>query len=53
MCLVVPLLLLFCQCGSAAGSSRFIDLPFDAKAYLIPYHTEGKGEDKVKHLYNP
>ncbi|XP_062411298.1 desmoglein-2.1-like [Sardina pilchardus] len=45
--LVVPLLLLFCQCGSVAGmADRFMDLPFDAKEYLIPYHTEGKGEDK-------
>ncbi|XP_076135361.1 desmoglein-2.1-like [Alosa pseudoharengus] len=45
--LVVPLLLLFCQCGSVAGmADRFMDLPFDVKEYLIPYHTEGKGEDK-------
>ncbi|KAG5275578.1 hypothetical protein AALO_G00121940 [Alosa alosa] len=45
--LVVPLLLLFCQCGSVAGmADRFMDLPFDVQEYLMPYHTEGKGEDK-------
>ncbi|XP_041912962.1 desmoglein-2 [Alosa sapidissima] len=45
--LVVPLLLLFCQCGSVAGmADLFMDLPFDVKEYLMPYHTEGKGEDK-------
>ncbi|XP_028818684.1 uncharacterized protein LOC114769657 [Denticeps clupeoides] len=45
--LLVPLLLLFCQCGAAVGiSERFADLPFDVKEYLIPYHTEGIGDDK-------
>uniref|UniRef100_A0A673XTF8 Uncharacterized LOC115157893 n=1 Tax=Salmo trutta TaxID=8032 RepID=A0A673XTF8_SALTR len=44
--LLVPLLLLFCQCRGAFAD-QFTDLPFDAKEYLISYHTEGKGEDKV------
>uniref|UniRef100_A0AAZ3RK43 Cadherin domain-containing protein n=1 Tax=Oncorhynchus tshawytscha TaxID=74940 RepID=A0AAZ3RK43_ONCTS len=43
---VVPLMLLFCQCRGAFAD-QFTDLPFDAKEYLISYHTEGKGEDKV------
>ncbi|XP_070303756.1 desmoglein-2.1 isoform X2 [Salvelinus sp. IW2-2015] len=43
--LLVPLLLLFCQCRGAFAD-QFTDLPFDAKEYLISYHTEGKGEDK-------
>lgn len=46
---VIPLLLLFCQCGGADAifPDQFADLPFDAKEHLISYHTEGKGEDKV------
>ncbi|CDQ81186.1 unnamed protein product [Oncorhynchus mykiss] len=44
--LLVPLMLLFCQCRGAFAD-QFTDLPFDAKEYLISYHTEGKGEDKV------
>ncbi|KAJ8376837.1 hypothetical protein SKAU_G00074170 [Synaphobranchus kaupii] len=47
--LAVPFLLMFCFCGKAASGlmpGGFADLPMDAKEYLIPYHTEGKGEDK-------
>lgn len=46
---VIPLLLLFCQCGGADNifPDKFSDIPFDAKEHLISYHTEGKGEDKV------
>lgn len=46
---VIPLLLLFCQCGGADTifPDQFSDLPFDAKEHLISYHTEGNGEDKV------
>uniref|UniRef100_A0A3Q3GU06 Si:ch73-74h11.1 n=1 Tax=Labrus bergylta TaxID=56723 RepID=A0A3Q3GU06_9LABR len=47
--LIIPLLLLFCQCGGAdtVFPDQFSDLPFDVKEHLISYHTEGKGEDKV------
>lgn len=47
---VIPLLLLFCQCGGAnyIFPEQFTDLPFDAKEHLISYHTEGKGDDKVR-----
>lgn len=41
---MIPLLLLFCQCGAFGN---FSELPFDTKEYLIEYHTEGKGEDRV------
>ncbi|XP_035271404.1 uncharacterized protein LOC118226145 [Anguilla anguilla] len=47
--LAVPILLTFCSFGKAASGlipGGFADLPMDAKEYLIPYHTEGKGEDK-------
>ncbi|XP_042339770.1 uncharacterized protein LOC121941115 [Plectropomus leopardus] len=46
--LLIPLLLLFCQCGGANTifPDKFSDIPFDAKEHLISYHTEGKGEDK-------
>ncbi|XP_031733579.1 uncharacterized protein LOC116400073 [Anarrhichthys ocellatus] len=46
--LLIPLLLLFCQCGGANTifPDQFSDLPFDAKEHLISYHTEGRGEDK-------
>ncbi|KAG7488417.1 hypothetical protein MATL_G00034290 [Megalops atlanticus] len=47
--LFVPLLLLFCSCGSAGAGGIpgvFTDLPFDAKEHLISYHTEGQGEDR-------
>lgn len=43
---VVPLLLLFCLCGSAARDFKAI--PFEANEHLISYHTEGQGEDKVQ-----
>lgn len=46
---VIPLLLLFCQCGTFG---EFSQLPFDTKEYLIEYHTEGQGEDKVNYYYN-
>lgn len=45
---MIPLLLLLCQCGSFVD---FSELPFDTKEYLIEYHTEGKGEDKVNVNY--
>ncbi|KAL4630981.1 desmoglein-2-like, partial [Arapaima gigas] len=46
--LLVPLLLLFCTCGGPGDMivEDFTDMPFDVKEYLIPYHTEGMGEDK-------
>uniref|UniRef100_A0A8D0A915 Si:ch73-74h11.1 n=1 Tax=Sander lucioperca TaxID=283035 RepID=A0A8D0A915_SANLU len=46
---VIPLLLLFFQCGGAGTifPDQFSDLPFDAKEHLMSYHTEGRGEDKV------
>ncbi|KAG9348067.1 hypothetical protein JZ751_004092 [Albula glossodonta] len=45
--LLVPLLLLFCNCGGGAGGigGGFADLPYDTKEHLISYHTEGKGDD--------
>ncbi|KAM9849232.1 uncharacterized protein ACBR49_008487 [Aulostomus maculatus] len=50
MCLLllIPLLLIFCQCGGANAifADKFSDIPFEAKEHLISYHTEGKGEDK-------
>ncbi|KAG9348066.1 hypothetical protein JZ751_004091 [Albula glossodonta] len=52
--LLVPLLLLFCNCGGGAGGigGGFADLPYDTKEHLISYHTEGKGEDKEVPLLN-
>ncbi|XP_031431150.1 desmoglein-2-like [Clupea harengus] len=45
--LLIPLLLLFCQCGGAGlGAGGFAEIPFGAKEHLISYHTEGQGEDK-------
>ncbi|KAM9458364.1 desmoglein-2-like protein [Salvelinus alpinus] len=44
--LLVPLLLLFCLCGGVASIGDFKAMPFDTKEHLIPYHTEGQGEDK-------
>lgn len=44
---VLLLLLLFCQCGGAAGAGNFKTIPYDTKQQLISYHTEGQGEDKV------
>ncbi|XP_076134151.1 desmoglein-2.1-like [Alosa pseudoharengus] len=45
--LLIPLLLLFCQCGAAGmGGEAFAEIPFGAKEHLISYHTEGQGEDK-------
>lgn len=44
---VVPLLLMFCLCGGAAGAGNFKTIPYDTKQQLISYHTEGQGEDKV------
>lgn len=50
---VIPLLLLFCQCGGANTifADQFTDLPFEAKEHLISYHTEGKGDDRVGWLF--
>ncbi|KAJ8279868.1 hypothetical protein COCON_G00069340, partial [Conger conger] len=42
--MAVPLVLM--KAGSGMIPGGFADLPMDAKEYLIPYHTEGKGEDK-------
>uniref|UniRef100_A0A8C8MNX1 Desmoglein 2 n=1 Tax=Oncorhynchus tshawytscha TaxID=74940 RepID=A0A8C8MNX1_ONCTS len=47
--LLVPLLLLFCLCGGVASIGDFKAMPFDTKEHLIPYHTEGQGEDKVSY----
>uniref|UniRef100_A0A4W5NDA5 Cadherin domain-containing protein n=1 Tax=Hucho hucho TaxID=62062 RepID=A0A4W5NDA5_9TELE len=44
--LLVPLLLLFCLCGGVASIGDFKAMPFNTKEHLIPYHTEGQGEDK-------
>ncbi|KAI1889195.1 hypothetical protein AGOR_G00176620 [Albula goreensis] len=44
--LLVPLLMLLCSCGSGLMAEKFAEIPFDAKDHLIPYHTEGQGEDK-------
>ncbi|KAK5609287.1 hypothetical protein CRENBAI_012824 [Crenichthys baileyi] len=46
---VIPLLLVFCQCGGANTifSDQLSDLPFDTKEHLINYQTEGLGEDKA------
>lgn len=43
---VVGLLLMTCSCGGLSGN--FSELPFDTREHLIAYHTEGRGEDKVK-----
>ncbi|KAM8745386.1 desmoglein-2.1-like [Acanthopagrus schlegelii] len=44
--LLIPLLLLFCNCGGAAGlSGNFTEMPFDTKSHLINYHTEGQGDN--------
>lgn len=50
---VLPLLLLFCQCGGANTifPDQFTDLPFEAKERIISYHTEGNGKDEVE-FYN-
>lgn len=50
---VVPLLLLFCLCGSAAGvPGGFTEMPYDTKSHLINYHTEGQGENTVMYSRN-
>uniref|UniRef100_A0A665U6I7 Si:ch73-74h11.1 n=1 Tax=Echeneis naucrates TaxID=173247 RepID=A0A665U6I7_ECHNA len=48
--LLSSLCLLFCQCGGTATifPDQFHDLPIDTKDHLISYHTEGRGEDKVR-----
>lgn len=48
MFLAVGLLLATCSCKGASGN--FSELPFGTKEHLITYHTEGRGEDKVKYL---
>lgn len=49
---VIPLLLLFCQCGSAAGMpGTFAEMPFDTKSNLINYRTEGQGENTVSPMF--
>uniref|UniRef100_A0A674MY22 Desmoglein-2-like n=1 Tax=Takifugu rubripes TaxID=31033 RepID=A0A674MY22_TAKRU len=47
--LLVPLFLMFCLCGGAAGAGNFKTIPYDTKQQLISYHTEGQGEDKFEH----
>ncbi|KAM4629815.1 desmoglein-2.1-like [Polymixia lowei] len=42
--LFVGLLLTTCSCGGVPGT--FTELPFDTREHLIPYHTEGQGEDR-------
>ncbi|KAF4070846.1 hypothetical protein AMELA_G00278220 [Ameiurus melas] len=46
MLLLIPLLLLLCQCGAAGLSGSFADIPYDTKEHLISYQTEGQGEDR-------
>ena len=36
-----------CSCGGVSGA--FSELPFDTRDHLINYHTEGRGEDRVKY----
>ncbi|XP_067274603.1 desmoglein-2.1 [Pseudorasbora parva] len=44
LCLILVLMVLIkCECGSA--EKGFIDLPFEAKQYLMSYSIEGKGND--------
>lgn len=38
-----------CSCGGLLGN--FSELPFDTREHLITYHTEGRGEDKVKSFF--
>uniref|UniRef100_A0A4W6EMN8 Cadherin domain-containing protein n=1 Tax=Lates calcarifer TaxID=8187 RepID=A0A4W6EMN8_LATCA len=47
--ILLSLLMLTCSCGEVSGI--FSELPFDTRESLIVYHTEGRGEDKVKHMY--
>ncbi|XP_071342910.1 desmoglein-2.1-like isoform X2 [Trachinotus anak] len=50
---LIPLLLLFCQCGGAAGlAGGFTEMPFDTKSHLINYRTEGQGENTEVPLLN-
>uniref|UniRef100_A0AAY5F2M2 Cadherin domain-containing protein n=1 Tax=Electrophorus electricus TaxID=8005 RepID=A0AAY5F2M2_ELEEL len=51
MLLLIPLLLLSCQCGKAGFGGGFADMPFDTKEHLISYNTEGQGEDRDVPLY--
>lgn len=44
---VIPVLFLFCECGEAATFDGFHPFPFEQEQQLIPYCTEGQGEDKV------
>ncbi|XP_019739970.1 desmoglein-2-like, partial [Hippocampus comes] len=44
--LLVPLLLLFCQCGGAAGlPGTAAVIPFESESHLVTYSTEGQGEN--------
>uniref|UniRef100_A0A4W6EMK7 Cadherin domain-containing protein n=1 Tax=Lates calcarifer TaxID=8187 RepID=A0A4W6EMK7_LATCA len=50
---LIPLLLLFCQCGGAGGlPGGFTEMPFDTKSHLINYRTEGQGESTEVPLLN-
>ncbi|XP_056122440.1 desmoglein-2.1 [Rhinichthys klamathensis goyatoka] len=45
LCLILVLMVLIkCECGSAGKG--FTDIPFETKQHLVPYSTEGIGEDK-------
>ncbi|XP_060769683.1 desmoglein-2-like protein [Neoarius graeffei] len=44
--LLIPVLLMLCECGGAATLGKFQAFPFEQKQQLISYHTEGQGEDK-------
>lgn len=44
---VAGVLLVTCLCGGVSGT--FSEFPFEAREHLIIYHTEGRGEDKVKY----
>ncbi|KAF4088862.1 hypothetical protein AMELA_G00059540 [Ameiurus melas] len=44
--LLIPVLLLLCECGGSAAFGNFQAFPFEQGQQLITYHTEGPGEDK-------
>uniref|UniRef100_A0A8C5E0E4 Desmoglein-2-like n=1 Tax=Gouania willdenowi TaxID=441366 RepID=A0A8C5E0E4_GOUWI len=53
MLLVIPLLLLSCQCGGPAKfPDIFTEMPFDTKSHLINYHTEHPGVNTEVPLMN-
>ncbi|XP_056132722.1 desmoglein-2.1-like [Lampris incognitus] len=48
--LVLGMLILLClllmTCSFGGGPAMFMELPFDTREHMIPYHTEGQGEDR-------